>query len=240
MGSHSMARIGPRAAASHPSCTAPTATPTSRNGPSATLRPAVPTPTSQSPAPTRPEHRTASSGQSLWACTRDLVLLATQRCSLAASCRNRVKERSIDAAALSVRVTHACEPACIAHCLRRWKSLKPHDCTQDLVLRYRFTGWPVDAAGAPPQLHLIFRTWLDTSSVMLDFDYRGKRPTRFAEALWLSFRPEANIAKLGEMKMSKVDSWISPHEVVRGRHCALCRCRGARHAAAQAFAMHFY
>ena len=88
---------------------------------------------------------------------------------------------------------------------------------QDLVLQYRFNGWPVDEAGAPPLVHLVFRTWEDTRSLMLDFVYQRKQPTRFAEALWLTFQPSGEAADLDRMQLSKVDSWVSPSEVVRNQ-----------------------
>lgn len=86
---------------------------------------------------------------------------------------------------------------------------------QDLVLQYKFHGWPVDEVGAPPNVSLVFRTWPDTASVMLNFVYHGKQPTRFAEALWLQFKPADDAAKLAQLSMNKVDGWIAPLEVVR-------------------------
>ena len=86
---------------------------------------------------------------------------------------------------------------------------------QELVLQYKFHGWPVDEAGAPPSVTLGFRTWPDTNSVMLNVVYHGKQPTRLSEALWLTFEPPAATTNLTGMQLNKVDSWLSPFEVVR-------------------------
>eukprot|EP00892_Ulva_mutabilis_P005410 jgi/Ulvmu1/3240/UM150_0013.1 len=84
-----------------------------------------------------------------------------------------------------------------------------------VAIKYRFAGWPVDEAGAPPVVTLLVHTWAGSDAVMMDVLYDQKLPTRLPEALWLRFAPPASAADPSTMLISKVNSWISPTEIVR-------------------------
>jgi hypothetical protein len=86
---------------------------------------------------------------------------------------------------------------------------------QDLVLDFKFDGWATEEAGAPPELHMVFRSWTYTDSIMMDIMYDEKVATRFSEALWIRFQPSRDHAELRRMNLSKINTFISPHEVVR-------------------------
>lgn len=90
---------------------------------------------------------------------------------------------------------------------------------QGIAVRYCFRGWPVDEAGAPPEVTLLIHTWRGSNAVMMDVLYNGKLPTRLPEALWLRFAPPADAADPSSMLISKVNSWISPSDIVRPPSC---------------------
>lgn len=95
---------------------------------------------------------------------------------------------------------------------------------QGIAIRYTFSGWPVDEAGAPPSLTLLVHTWHGADTVMMDVLYSHKLPTRLPEALWLRFVPAA--VDPASMLISKVGSLISPGDIVRPpprRHMS-CAC----------------
>lgn len=91
---------------------------------------------------------------------------------------------------------------------------------QNLVLQFRFDGWATEDAGAPPALHVVFRAWPDAAAVMMDVVYNDKQAARVSEALWLRFQPAQAAARLDELMLSKLDAWVSPHDVVRDASCA--------------------
>jgi hypothetical protein len=96
-----------------------------------------------------------------------------------------------------------------------WIVMRQSNAVQVLMLRYRFNGWPIEEAGAPSGVDLIFRSWQHSSSVMLDLLYSEKQPTRFSEAMWLRFALTNDVADAAGMLLSKIDALISPSEVVR-------------------------
>ena len=85
---------------------------------------------------------------------------------------------------------------------------------QGIALKFEFSGWPVDDAGAPPTALVLLHTWQDASAVMIDVLYDDKTPTRLPEALWLRFAP-GEAARAAGLQVNKMSSWISPSEVVR-------------------------
>jgi hypothetical protein len=91
-------------------------------------------------------------------------------------------------------------------------SIKTH--LQDLLLDFKFEGWATEEAGAPLELHVVFRSWTYTDSIMMDVIYNEKVATRFSEALWVRFQPSRHHANLKGLTLAKIDSFITPDEVV--------------------------
>lgn len=85
---------------------------------------------------------------------------------------------------------------------------------QGIALKYEFSGWPVEEAGAPPTALLLLHTWEDDAVVMVDVLYDDKAPTRLPEAMWLRFAPPPAAAATDKLLMNKMGSWISPSEIV--------------------------
>lgn len=90
----------------------------------------------------------------------------------------------------------------------------PRPAVQGIAMRFEFSGWPVDDAGAPPTAVVLLHTWEDASAVMIDVLYEDKGPTRLPEALWLRFAP-GNSAQGEALQVNKMSSWINPSEIVR-------------------------